>query len=424
MERVVSAINSGHFEDALIRLWVMAIATVDDEQQASRWQQALPSGNHAQVETFLGRQIDGAALSLETANDHPLALLAALDRHLHEYSRDGYRGVPTLDIGGVTYALVRRGFARQTSASIQSPNIGAWCRYHSVIPQTLPVGASHFTVHIVPLRFVPSAFRQHVSCRLSHFHDEVVLQIEESPASPSFRAVGLSDEPCRRERLLQELNTCRSDAIGFWVAPELTVPPPLQEEAGRLLANNPARQLLLAVPGSFHECADGQWRNSARVFTGNGTPQPSHAKLTQFSYGRNGQGDYQRVEGIVASRRITVFLTPLGLVGVAICKDFSDASAPEVEAVWNVIAPDWLLVPSYGDEAHTLRRHRERAREHDSRRGIRSLIANQEPSFANQHGQRVCDASAPGFLRADGGEQAVASGGSTLQVKNPLFPIC
>lgn len=420
MERVVSAINSGHFEEALIRLGVMAIGTVDNEQQASRWQQALPPENHAQVETFFRRQIEGAALRLEAANTHPLALLAALDRHLHEDSRDGYQGVPTLDLDGVRYALLRRGYARRTSASIQSPNIGAWCRYHSIIPQKLPVGASFFTVDIVPLRFVSSAQRQHLACRLSHFTDQVVLQIEETPGS--FRAIGLSDARCRRERLLQELETCRSSAIAFWVAPELTVPKPLQEEVSRLFASSPAEQMLLAVPGSFHECAgDGKWHNTARVFTGNGTAQPSHAKLTQYAYGRNEFGDYQHAEGIVTSRRITVFLTPLGLVGVAICKDFSDASAPEVEAAWNLIAPDWLLVPSYGDHERTLKRHRERAQEHDTRRGMRSLIANQEPRFANQHGQGRCCASAPGFLRADGDEQAVAVGGSTLQVNNPLF---
>jgi hypothetical protein len=112
----------------------------------------------------------------------------------------------------------------------------------------------------------------------------------------------------------------------------------------------------------------------------------------------------------------------LGLVGVAICKDFSDASAVEIKAAWDVIAPDWMLVASYGDREKTLKRHRERAREHASLWGTRSLIANQEPFFGSRDGGTVeaLSQKAPGFLLTAQGEQAITVGGSTLTTPSPV----
>ena len=96
-------------------------------------------------------------------------------------------------------------------------------------------------------------------------------------------------------------------------------------------------------------------------------------------------------EAIEASRKKVVLLeTPLGLVGVAICKDFSDKGSSLVRTLWESLSPDWLLVPSMGDE-ETLRLHEPCAKERAKLHGIRSAVANQQAFDAEAKPGFVCD---------------------------------
>jgi hypothetical protein len=251
MESVIKAIIDGQPEEALIRLWVKAESTVMGVKQASVWQ-ARRSGQpplSIELPDWLEspdvRHRQAVAL-------RPLELLAALDAYLHEQVRHSHHAIPCLEIDGHRYALIHRAFARNTSALTQTPNPGAWCRYHSIIPLALTIGSSRVDISVVPVDRLQRCGLPEIRCRLSHFDDQVLLLIDEDEHQQSFRATGLSDESRRRESLMSEVNLCGDEAIHFWVAPELTVPPALQDEVGDWLAAIDAPDLLLCVPGSFH----------------------------------------------------------------------------------------------------------------------------------------------------------------------------
>lgn len=75
------------------------------------------------------------------------------------------------------------------------------------------------------------------------------------------------------------------------------------------------------------------------MLDGAGNAVLEHHKLV--SYGT--LADF--MEDIQLGDCITVLITPIGTVAIAICKDFCD---DHVGAIWHQIQPEWLLVPAYG----------------------------------------------------------------------------
>jgi predicted amidohydrolase len=102
-------------------------------------------------------------------------------------------------------------------------------------------------------------------------------------------------------------------------------------------------QLALLVPGSFHvHEADGVY-NLAILVDGKGNELSTHRKLTKF--GRLEEGWLEKID---LGDEVTVIVTPLGTVAVAICKDFCD---DHIGRIWEQLQPEWLLVPAYGKGA-------------------------------------------------------------------------
>jgi predicted amidohydrolase len=129
------------------------------------------------------------------------------------------------------------------------------------------------------------------------------------------------------------------------------------DHALRHHATRPAMLLL----GSFHEECSGGLFNCARLLDGfTGLPIFEHRKLRPFgSYGQGNGPD--RAEAILPGTGLTLLVTALGNWTALICKDFVDADA-SVRQLPQVLAADWLLVPSYGNEVThqaQLRRARE-----------------------------------------------------------------
>jgi predicted amidohydrolase len=104
-------------------------------------------------------------------------------------------------------------------------------------------------------------------------------------------------------------------------------------------------RLALVVPGSFHEQVGQRFVHRALAFSGTGNALLEHHKLV--AYGSLAG----RVEDIQLGDTVTVLITPIGIIAIAICKDFCD---DHVGAVWHEIQPEWLLVPAYGpgERAH------------------------------------------------------------------------
>ena len=82
--------------------------------------------------------------------------------------------------------------------------------------------------------------------------------------------------------------------------------------------------------------------NRALLVDGKGNELCEHRKLTKF-----GRLDGW-LESIALGDEITVLVTPIGTVALAICKDFCD---DHVGRVWEQIQPEWLIVPAYGKGA-------------------------------------------------------------------------
>lgn len=79
--------------------------------------------------------------------------------------------------------------------------------------------------------------------------------------------------------------------------------------------------------------------NRALLVDGKGNALCEHLKLVQF-------GALEAwLEAIHLGDEITVLVTPIGTVAIAICKDFCDDHAGQI---WQQLQCEWLLVPAYG----------------------------------------------------------------------------
>lgn len=407
-QRILEDITGGRHEQALIRLWLWAEGTENGSQRLSVWRQSFGREEHFfKAETILAALERSPILLDADAANYPLAVIEALDRFLGlNPDLPGGRGSMTkVEEAGVGYWLLRRMPKPGVPADRQEPNLEKWFRHFRVLPDRIALGESAVEIDLVSVANPHGEdMTAPLSVRLSHFDDGVTTRFDERHESDTFWATGLDDEGKRLDSISAELKAIGVVRDRVWVAPELTVTPGLRERIGRLLASEPLKQLLIAVPGSFHETAEGRQVNRAAILDGDGAVLTHHEKLTLFSYPHAKTGR-QTCECIVAQRRITLLATPIGLVGVAICKDFSDETATGlIQAVWNRLAPDWLLVPSMGDES-TLRLHHACAESHAGLRGTRTAVANQQ-AFDKE--------PRPGFVCFKKGTiETVAPGGSS-----------
>lgn len=426
MKEILADFANQNLGQALIRLWLLAESTVSGVQMLSTWLSANDVAHHERSVKRVMECLDHGA-QLDPADvKQPLALISALDQQLAVDTLGAWRPgmAPMLTLGDCTYWLVRRDISPKprTPADRQNPNLEHWFRHFRVIPSRITLGGASIEVELKALGDVPPASSRPATgpsrVHLSHFQDDVALCVREDAARKLFHALGLTDEVARAKSLRMEFEFACGFGAQLWVAPELTVLVSLRLEVARWLVELPGHEArpLLSVPGSFHETVDDRRVNRAEVIDRAGKVVARHDKLTLFSYDSHG---VTLTENIGARRRIELLMTPIGIVGVAICKDFSDASSELVNAAWNLLAPDWLLVPSMGDEASTQKRHLERAEEHWKRRGIRSVVANQE---ARIEGCTAPPDPAPGFVcpaigYVEGGSTAIGGAPRRIHIR-------
>ena len=167
------------------------------------------------------------------------------------------------------------------------------------------------------------------------------------------RATAIRNGDDRAAKLWATIQAAARDGIDLLVAPELTVTPDARRWIVQQLrwpseaphAEASTNRLALVVPGSFHEQVGDRFVHRAIAFGGSGNALLEHHKLV--SYGSLSDV----VEDIHLGDTITVLITPIGTVAIAICKDFCD---DHMGAIWHEIQPQWLLVPAYGpgESAH------------------------------------------------------------------------
>ena len=424
MQGVLQLVAAGNLGSALTRLWVLAERSVDDTQTLSLWLGQWARNSHEQRFAQYVDLLRQHHLFPAEVMDYPLARVAALAA-VHAERRPlavvAKSQPPALEIDGERYRLLRRlpAAGPRRPAEQCSPNLEAWFRHFRVVPERVQIGAASVQVNVEALGYVTperSPDAAELRFRVSHFTDAASLRAEENHHVADFFATGLDAADERESSFLAELERVRRESANLWLAPELTLTSDLRRRLAVSLAERRAESLLLCVPGTCHE-VDGRHRvNRALVFNGNGLRVAHQDKCSQFSYP---VGVQELHEGIDARRSVTLLLTPIGTVGIAICKDHFDASASGlIRACWDRLAPDWLLVPSMGD-ARTVEAHGKRAKESWDVRRTRSLVANQEARLA-----RGAEEPAPGFIRRGGVAEPVAVGGSTfVPVAPPDEPV-
>jgi Carbon-nitrogen hydrolase len=240
--------------------------------------------------------------------------------------------------GGRELYLVRLARERTPHAARQAGLIYTHLRYHALIPSRVecdPVRSYRVRVETMrhgATRCEEALARGSVTVATTSFGDEAPID---------FEALSVPTEDERARKLTKAITDAATRGVDVFVAPELTVTPSARAAALRALRWATGPQLALLVPGSFHEREDdGAVFNRAILVDGKGNELAEHRKLTRF--GRLEEG---WLESIALGDEITVIVTPIGTVAVAICKDFCD---DHVGRVWEQIQPEWLLVPAYG----------------------------------------------------------------------------
>ena len=294
--------------------------------EETRWQELLVAPQPFPFASLTSSPPARLLLELECL-DH-LAWLYAGNAHLAP--------AQILRRGGREHYLVRLARERMPHTARQADVIYAHLRYHSLIPARVECDAVRsYRVRVEPmrhgaLRCEEALARKAVKVATTSFGDGARIDFGEL-------TVPTAEE--RARKLSKAVADAAARGVDILVAPELTVPSSARAAVLRELRWAKGPQLALLAPGSFHEREDDGVFNRAILVDGKGNEICTHRKLTKF-----GQLEGW-LESIVLGNEITVIVTPIGTVALAICKDFCD---DHVGRVWDQIQPEWLLVPAYG----------------------------------------------------------------------------
>lgn len=242
--------------------------------------------------------------------------------------------------GDREHYLVRLARERTPHAARQAGLIYTHLRYHALIPARVECDAVRSyrvrieTMRHGALRCEEALARGHVSVATTSFGDDAQIDFDELTVPTAHE---------RGRKLSKAIAAAAARGVDILVAPELTVPPNTRSAVLHSMRWNTGPELALLVPGSFHEREEDGTFNRAILVDGKGNELCEYRKLTKF--GRLEEGFF---ETISLGDEITVLVTPIGTIAIAICKDFCD---DHVSRVWEQIQPEWLLVPAYGKGA-------------------------------------------------------------------------
>ncbi len=297
--------------------------------EEARWQEALGGDRPLPFASLAGATPSRALLELECL-DH-LAWLYAGSARLAP--------AQTIRLRDREHHLVRLARERTPSTARQADVIYTHLRYHALIPTRVecdPVRSYRVRVEQMrhgALRCEEALARRSVRVATTGFGDDARIDFNELTVPTAAE---------RTRKLAQAVEDAAARGIDILVAPELTMPASARAELLKELRWASGPELALLAPGSFHEREEGEIFNRAILVDGKGNELCAHRKLTKF-----GRLDGW-LESIALGDEITVLVTPIGTVALAICKDFCD---DHVGRVWEQIQPEWLIVPAYGKGA-------------------------------------------------------------------------
>ena len=379
-EKAINDILEDRPDRALVRIWRHFSTNIPAFQDADRKARNNPSQHEEWKRRFDGWIWERNHLGIRIpARECPLALLEAIDIFLHDrYGKQEYVPARILTVDGISYFLHRRisaccGEARHGE---QPGHLQGRLKYHWVIPGEV----NGCRIHVKHgSQAGMSSGRLEADGDLSifacGFPDEIEpLWIQEVPGAvkarelvnPSRRWIGVEG------RLAEAANT-RAHIVVF---PELTLSPELRSRVSEWLDDNPGHPFLLVLPGSFHEEVAGKNFNRAELFRGSGKSILAHSKLIPFGGGKVR-------EDIQPGNSIELIETQIGLIGIAICRDFCEEDSA-FYGLWNTLGVEWLFVPAFGGRT-SVSAHEKRAGSMGRAHGTICIVANQDPKGMDLH---------------------------------------
>lgn len=313
------------------------------------------------------------ALSPGSSAEAVLLELEAIDRAAWLWPGSAHDLAPQrFGSGDRARYVVRLGRERKPHTGQQAGVLYTHLRHHALIPLQVTVPARPASLR-VRLKTVAAGFerplaRAEVGLATTSFDDGASIEWAGE------RATAIRNGDDRASKLWATIQAAAGDGIDVLVAPELTVTPEARRRIARQLrwpAGTSTNRLALVVPGSFHEQVGERFVHRAVAFGGSGNALLEHHKLVAYG----SLADV--IEDIQLGDTITVLVTPIGTIAVAICKDFCD---DHVGAIWHEIQPEWLLVPAYGPGE---RAHQAAAARIDRMVGTVTVLAHQGDAAQN-----------------------------------------
>ncbi|MBL8446944.1 MAG: hypothetical protein JNJ44_05975 [Zoogloeaceae bacterium] len=387
MQQVGELLREAKFHAALVRLACLGRAlNVEGLSALSAWER-LPSGKEPwDQETRLLEDCTSddeaarppvATLATEIA-EAPLAWLQALDQFCRTEYAPGVFACPLQIKDGdqAHWLLPIHADGIDGAYRRQFGNMDRWLHWHRVVP--CEIGGLQVSCPQLPHGY-PELLAKPMDCEvlrvaIAQFADGATLQWEQC-GERHFRVTGLDDHTKREAAILAVMDSARKADAQILVLPELTVPGAVAARiTDRLYDCSADPDHDLAVPlvmlGSFHEPGESGWRNHGRLVTGiDGTTLLATDKRCAVTFGKSPDDLCEDLN--TAPVPFSMLMTPIGLLALAICKDFFDG---HVAQAIGAIGPDWILVPSM---SNSLSPHQDASARLGRLHGSRVLVANQ-----------------------------------------------